>query len=238
MTSTVAASDSFVTLALHEISQGLTYPVIVILLLLIIFAVFVIGTIIAEACGERRNFKVNTPQLLQDLQSAPVESLTDIIQNSKLLKRQKKVLFTILENANLYDESLYALAKRLVRQESDYYQRVVDFTDTAAKISPMFGLMGTLIPLGPGIVALSSGDTQTLSSALSIAFDTTVAGLIVAAVCLVISRIRKRWYASYMTTLEAATTSLLEDIAAARDDGWDGTMDNLAPENHFAGEEA
>ena len=32
-----------------------------------------------------------------------------------------------------------------------------------AKLGPMFGLLGPLIPLGPGIVALGQGDTVTLS---------------------------------------------------------------------------
>ena len=72
--------------------------------------------------------------------------------------------------------------------------------------------MGTLIPLGPGIVALGQGDTATLSGSLLVAFDTTVAGLIVAAVVLVIAKIRRRWYDQYMSALEAAVTTLLERI--------------------------
>lgn len=39
----------------------------------------------------------------------------------------------------------------------------------------MLGLLGTLIPLGPGIIALGQGDTQTLSTSLLTAFDTTIA---------------------------------------------------------------
>lgn len=51
-----------------------------------------------------------------------------------------------------------------------------------AKLGPMFGLLGTLIPLGPGIVALGQGDTVTLSESMNVAFDTTIAGVISAAV--------------------------------------------------------
>lgn len=56
-----------------------------------------------------------------------------------------------------------------------------------AKLGPMFGLLGTLIPLGPGIVALGQGDTVTLSESMNVAFDTTIAGVISAAVASVIS---------------------------------------------------
>ena len=79
----------------------------------------------------------------------------------------------------------------------------------------MFGLLGTLIPLGPGIVALGQGDTQTLSDSLSIAFDTTIAGLISAAVCSVIAGIRRRWYDDYMSSSEAMAEMILERMEKA-----------------------
>ena len=75
----------------------------------------------------------------------------------------------------------------------------------------MFGLMGTLIPLGPGIVAIGEGDTTVLANSLLIAFDTTVLGLIVAAVALVVSTIRKTWYAKYMAAFESAAEIVLEN---------------------------
>ncbi len=79
-----------------------------------------------------------------------------------------------------------------------------------ARIAPMFGLMGTLIPLGPGLIALAQ-ECKTLSDSLLIAFDTTVAGLISAAVSFVISGIRKNWYRQYMTGLETVMETILEE---------------------------
>ena len=75
----------------------------------------------------------------------------------------------------------------------------------------MFGLMGTLIPLGPGLIALGQGDTKTLSSSLLIAIDTTVAGLISAAVSYIISSVRNRWYEEYMVNLETVMECILEE---------------------------
>ena len=80
----------------------------------------------------------------------------------------------------------------------------------------MFGLMGTLIPLGPGLIALGQGDTMTLSDSLIIAFDTTVAGLITAAVCYVIAKIRRRWYDDYMVSLETLMDAVLEEASKER----------------------
>ena len=82
-------------------------------------------------------------------------------------------------------------------------------TELVVKLGPMFGLMGTLIPLGPGIVALGTGDVQTLSSSMEMAFDTTIAGVISAAVCSVLTGIRKRWYNRNMQNIQLLMESIL-----------------------------
>ena len=94
--------------------------------------------------------------------------------------------------------------------EEKHYVGRVRVTDLIAKIAPMFGLMGTLIPLAPGLIALGQGDTKTLSDSLLIAFDTTVAGLVSAAVALFISSVRKSWYAEYSSSLEAVMDAVLD----------------------------
>lgn len=87
---------------------------------------------------------------------------------------------------------------------------IVKWTDMIAKLGPIFGLLGTLIPLGPGIIALSQGDTTTLAESLLTAFDTTVVGLAVAAAAMVMSAIRKGWYRNYISIQETLTDCILE----------------------------
>jgi biopolymer transport protein ExbB/TolQ len=108
-----------------------------------------------------------------------------------------------------------ALAARLIRQEQARYERTVRYSELLARIAPLFGLLGTLIPLGPGIIALGRGDTYTLSTSLLTAFDTTIAGLIVAAPSAVISSVRRGWYKNYMSILDAVMEGVLEKMEAA-----------------------
>ncbi|MEM9313606.1 MAG: MotA/TolQ/ExbB proton channel family protein, partial [Pseudomonadota bacterium] len=61
-------------------------------------------------------------------------------------------------------------------------RRRIARADLAARIGPSLGLMGTLIPLGPGIAALGQGDFRTLAIAITTAFDTTVLGLAIGVV--------------------------------------------------------
>jgi hypothetical protein len=92
-------------------------------------------------------------------------------------------------------------------------------TEQVTKIAPMLGLMCTLIPLGPGIVAMGNGNVNQLSTSLLIAFDGTVVGLVAAVVAMLVSAVRKRWYAQYITSLEALMTTVLDKATAARSEG-------------------
>ncbi|MEL6727110.1 MAG: MotA/TolQ/ExbB proton channel family protein [Pseudomonadota bacterium] len=75
--------------------------------------------------------------------------------------------------------------------------------DIIARISPILGLMGTLIPLGPGIAAMGNGDFATLASAITTAFDTTVLGLFVGVLAMLIGRYRRGAYDVALTQIEA-----------------------------------
>lgn len=75
--------------------------------------------------------------------------------------------------------------------------------DLAARVGPSLGLMGTLIPLGPGIAALGQGDFRTLAIAITTAFDTTVLGLAIGVVAYLIGRWRRGAYEQILQRLEA-----------------------------------
>jgi hypothetical protein len=103
-----------------------------------------------------------------------------------------------------------SMAVGLEYREQRRYDGIVKLTDVISRIAPMVGLLGTLIPLGPGIMALGKGDLNTLGEALLTAFNTTSLGLIVGGMALIISAIRTRWYNGYMVNFDAAIECVLE----------------------------
>ena len=80
------------------------------------------------------------------------------------------------------------------------------------RIGPSLGLLGTLIPLGPGLAALGTGDIAKLAESLTIAFDTTVTGLTVGALAFLISKYKKQWYESELIDVETVAEAELETI--------------------------
>lgn len=83
----------------------------------------------------------------------------------------------------------------------------IERADLIARVGPMLGLMGTLIPLGPGLAALGQGELQTLASAVTVAFDTTVLGLLAGIAGFVIGRLRRRWYDHVLDELDNELTN-------------------------------
>lgn len=204
---------------MRNAAASLLVPVMVVLVVLILFAIYCIGAVITEYFTERRHFKANIPRDIKAVKDTPYESLADTIEATGLLRRQKQALQVIVANMGLPEDDLFALARSEVTATDERYRRKVALTDLVTKIAPMMGLMCTLIPLGPGIVAMGQGEVNLLSNSLLVAFDGTVAGLVGAVVSMCVSAVRKRWYAGYLMAMESLTTSILEKAAAARAEG-------------------
>lgn len=82
-------------------------------------------------------------------------------------------------------------------------RRRIERADFLTRIAPMLGLMGTLIPLGPGLAGLGQGELSILTGAIRVAFDTTVIGLLVGVIGFVLGRLRRRWYDQLLAELES-----------------------------------
>jgi biopolymer transport protein ExbB/TolQ len=83
-------------------------------------------------------------------------------------------------------------------------QRRLDRTRMLVRAGPALGLMGTLIPLAPGLAALERGDVAGLAADLRIAFAATVVGLLVGTVAFALTLTRTRLYTEDLTALERA----------------------------------
>ncbi len=201
---------------MHTISYGLLVPTIVVLLLFIALVVAELGSLLVEAVTERRRRRDEVPALLDAFQGRSVSQIRDEIDGSGLFRRQKAALEILIAHADLPPASLRALARQVLSGEELHYARITAATDLIARLGPMFGLMATLIPLGPGLIALGQGDTKTLADSLLTAFDATVSGLAAAGVAFAVSRLRKRWYEDSLSTLEALLEGLLEVFARGR----------------------
>ncbi len=210
---TVIPGSDLLTSALNVVSQSLQIPVIIFLLLFALYAVITVGGLISEY-SSRKKVPV---KLIKDLifsisRSKDESEMESIIKTAQIPKNQKRVLVNIARSGELKKDSREALAEKLIENEEDIIEKKLQTTDIITKIGPTLGLMGTLIPMGPGLAALGSGDVTTLSNAIIVAFDTTVVGIGAGAVAYFVSKVRRRWYEQYLSNLDALSKAVLDRL--------------------------
>ncbi len=149
--------------------------------------------------------------MIYDINSATSkEDLINKIKSAKIPKSQKKALIEIANSESLGKDSREALARKLFEFEEEKTFKSLQKTDIITRIGPTLGLMGTLIPMGPGLAALGAGDINTLASSLTVAFNTTIVGIGSGALCYVIGKVRSGWYDRYLSDLDALIDAVLD----------------------------
>ena len=203
--------------ALHVIAQSLLIPVIVGLLASLIYAIINFGGLISEHSSRIRFNSENVEELMMNISNPGTsEDIIKAVNESELPRSSKEVLMKIASTPNIGPESREALARKLIENEELKAAKSLEKIDIVTRLGPTLGLMGTLIPMGPGLAALGSGDVNTLADAIIVAFDTTVVGLAAGGVAYVIGKVRRRWYEDKISTLYTITESVLEVLKNAK----------------------
>ena len=197
---------------LDELSQLLLFPCLLLLCLLALAAVLSCGAVIGEFFFDKRWKRLDETALLLQLHRAGKEGLADVVRESGLHPRHKHCLETLLAAADLPEGEREILAEKLLADQEGARRRSLDRVGLIIRLGPMAGLLGTLIPLGPGIVALGQGNTVALSQSLQVAFNTTIAGVAAAGLACVVAMVRRHWYRRDSVLLESLAGCCLEEL--------------------------
>jgi biopolymer transport protein ExbB/TolQ len=185
------------------ISNTLLYPVVIILLGLIAWSFVSTGQFISEYTSRNRDakrLKAGCRDARTKIENGDLNGAATVLTASgsnDLLKKFIKEISEILGARNFPVE-----AEKLLQ---DYELKIADeltHVRLVARVGPMLGLMGTLIPMGPALMGLSSGNIQQLAANLVIAFATTVLGLLAGGVAYSILLIKKKWYTQDLSDME------------------------------------
>ncbi|MEA1906892.1 MAG: MotA/TolQ/ExbB proton channel family protein [Euryarchaeota archaeon] len=185
------------------ISNTLLYPVVLVLLGLIAWSFVSTGQFISEYTSRNRDAKrlkagcMDTRAKIENGDPNGAAAALTASGSNDLLKKFIKEISEILGAGNFPVE-----AEKLLQ---DYELKIADelmHVRLVARVGPMLGLMGTLIPMGPALIGLSSGNIQQLAANLVIAFSTTVLGLLAGGVAYSILLVKKKWYTQDLSDME------------------------------------
>ncbi len=180
---------------LYWISTGLLVPVIVLLIFFFIRALILIGGFF----GQYLQVKKTTTVIYNKLANLNPSTLEDFDKGLPTKTTSVMVAYAkkIIEAEN--DRSKIDLFLSEYEIEAD---KELSTSRTLTKMGPILGLMGTLIPMGPALVGLASGDIASMAYNMQVAFATTVVGLVVSAIGFLTQQVKERWAVKNLTILE------------------------------------
>lgn len=88
---------------------------------------------------------------------------------------------------------LGALADRGQEQMELAVLKALEGVRLCSRVAPMLGLIATMIPMGPALVAVASGESQGVAQSLAPAFASVIVALASASITFVIYTVRRRW---------------------------------------------
>lgn len=181
---------SNITQILNWISSSLLLPVTVLLLIGLACALVSLGGFFADSFILLKERKQRRKIMEALRRGEPV----DIQQESGLFCERVRKLGELE-----WDE---LECEKIISEWDGLYERRLERSRFLAKVGPMLGLMGTLIPMGPALAGLASGDIASMAYNMQIAFATTVLGCCIAGISILVLSVRKHDYADEIACLQ------------------------------------
>lgn len=180
---------------LYWISTGLLVPVIVLLIFFFIRALILMGGFF----GQYLVVKKTTIAIYDRLGHLSPSTLGDFEKDlpSKTTSVMVAYAKKIIEAGNDLSKTDLYLSEYEIEADKE-----LSTSKTLTKMGPILGLMGTLIPMGPALVGLASGDIASMAYNMQVAFATTVVGLVVSAIGFLTQQVKERWAVKNLTILE------------------------------------
>jgi biopolymer transport protein ExbB/TolQ len=187
-------------------SGALLYPTIVLLVVLVVWVLVVLGQMISEYSGRVRD--------IAGLRKAGREAGGHLKEGDflaaqqalKSVKANEEVKQFVRDLSEFFGDPRFSLESEKLLQDYELsIGKKLERLKILTRIAPMLGLMGTLIPLGPALMGLSSGNIQALAANLVIAFSTTVLGLLVGGMAYAVLVVKRRWYYQDFSDMEYIT---------------------------------
>lgn len=186
---------------LYWISTGLLVPVIVLLIYFFIRAIILIGGFYGQYMTQRKTVSLLDNEI-KDFNPQETTKLLETLPDKSgvpVIKSLKEILTTKDNEARL---------DMLVSEYELTADKNVATSKILTKMGPILGLMGTLIPMGPALVGLATGDIASMAYNMQVAFATTVVGLVVSAIGFITQQAKERWASHNLMILDFVVQSL------------------------------
>lgn len=196
---------NYISDILFMISTGLLIPVVVLLIFFFLRALLLVINFFAQFQSAAKT----SATLSRELDNLTLENFDSLQER---LPKKSKALAIVYLNKLLDAKDSEAKREKILNEYEIAVSADISTSKTLSKMGPMLGLMGTLIPMGPALVGLSTGDISTMAYNMQVAFATTVVGLFAAAIGFITQQTKQRWYKRNLSSLEFVSQFISENF--------------------------
>ncbi len=185
------------TQVFYQISNAFFWPVAVALLVLFALSLADIGALLVQWRRKRReepsDLSAVAVALTIDLRATG--GSRDVLANVRMSPSLARFWGRVQARLRAVDstENLDVWLEETLQQEEIDVASRLDRSRALVRLGPMLGLAGTIIPLGPALQSLLTGDVAGMVSHLVIGFGAVVCGLMMSGLAYVVTLVRERW---------------------------------------------
>lgn len=161
---------------MYQLSGWFMAPVLLLIAALFIFSLYALGGFAAQ-WWQRRQAQVSYQRACQGH-----------VEGSALIGYP--LMSHAVENPDAHIDQLDLMALK-----------ELELLRITTRISPMLGLIATMVPMAPALKALGDGNVQGISENLVVAFSAVIFGMVVASLTFWLASVKKRWLASELVDI-------------------------------------
>lgn len=183
---------TLVTRLFYQLSLAFFWPVAIALLALFAISLVDLGALFVEMWRRRKRPPADLPGIARRLAAGLGEQAIEASELPPALRRFWERVEARLSEAGSSGHIDIWLEESLQREEIEVTSRL-DRSRAFIRIGPMLGLAGTIIPLGPALQSLLSGDMAGMVNHLIVGFGAVVCGLVMSGIAYFLTLVRERW---------------------------------------------
>ena len=174
---------------LFALGQVLRFPIMTLLWVCVVTAVFMAGRCLVEFVARRRErmgFNIDAW-----LSRGPVLAADE--SRRRQLPASLRQFLADVDRQRANAALAHGGFEHLVMEREERLRQGLNASRTLVKVGPSLGLLGTLIPMGTSLASLATGNLQAMAGQMVVAFTTTIIGLATGTVAYVVTVLRGNW---------------------------------------------
>jgi biopolymer transport protein ExbB/TolQ len=174
---------------LFGLGQVLRFPVMLLLWVCVVAAIFMTGRAFVEFLArrrERQGFNLQTW-----LKHGPALSVDE--RRRRTLPVDLRQFVAAVDHERAQGTLAHGGFEHLLLEREERLRHSLMPSRLLVKVGPSLGLLGTLIPMGTSLASLATGNLEAMAGQMVVAFTTTIIGLATGTLAYVVAAARQGW---------------------------------------------